>query len=624
MKMRGGWIFPVLILVVLGLGAPPTQAKPATGEKADVRILIDISGSMKKNDPENLRRPALRLLVGLLPTETRAGVWTFGQYVNMQIPLGQVDAAWKRKARNESKKIGSPGQRTNIEMALKRASEDWEGSPTLYRRSLILLTDGMVDVSRNKAKNKASRKQILNKILPRLKKMGVAVNTIALSENADHELMRKLAEATGGWYEQVNDANQLQRVFLRIFEKVGKPDAVPLKDNQFTIDDSITEATVLVFHKPGAKPTQLIPPGGKPIDAESAPDSISWHRDEGYDMLTISDPKSGEWRIRAEVDPDNRVMVVTDLKMNTTDLPSRLIHGQSLPFLTSFTDHGKRIRKKSFLNVVEATAQQRDGNGESEPRPLLDDGKGPDPKAGDGFFSMRFGGESLSSGNGELIISAKGRTFVREKRMSYEVVPPVMLEVKPGEIPNQLLLTLMPAADLVDPASVKSQVWLETAEGEQTPLDLIQDAGGVSQGNLDITTFSGARKIVVSVDAKTVAGESVEYFDAPVEVEGIMPPPAAVEPKPEPVTEPTPTPAAESPAEAVEEKRAEKPEPAVEEEEESLLMTAVWLGGGNLLLLLALGGGFWWMRRRNQQGLVSLLDEELPENLPAAEVKEAA
>ncbi|MBA1443592.1 MAG: hypothetical protein M3H12_20150 [Chromatiales bacterium] len=237
---------------------------------------------------------------------------------------------------------------------------------------------------------------------------------------------------------------------------------------------------------------------------------------------------------------------------------------------------------------------------------------------------MQFGGESLSNGSGELIISAKGRTFVREKRMSYEVVPPVTLEVKPGEIPNQLSLTLTPAADLVDPASVKSQVWLETAEGDQIPLDLKQDAGGVSQGNLDITTFSGVRKIVVSVDAKTVAGESIEYIDAPVEVEGIMPQPAVVEPKPEQVVEPAPMPVAESPAAAVEEKIAEKSEPAVEEEEESWLMTAVWVGGGNLLLLLAMGGGFWWMRRRNQQGLVSLLDEALPENLPAAEEKEAA
>ncbi|MCU7924718.1 MAG: VWA domain-containing protein, partial [Candidatus Thiodiazotropha sp. (ex Dulcina madagascariensis)] len=229
-------------------------------ERADARILIDVSGSMKKNDPKNLRRPALRLLVGLLSSQTRAGVWTFGQYVNMQIPLGQVDNAWKARARKRSKSIGSPGQFTNIEDALRRSTEDWSGPPGPYRRSVILLTDGMVDISKDRAKNTASKQRILKKILPRLKRQDVTVYTIALSKNADHELMRELAVSTDGWYEQVENADQLQKVFLRIFEKVGKPDALPLKDNKFSIDKSITEATLLVFRKPGAQPTEIVPP----------------------------------------------------------------------------------------------------------------------------------------------------------------------------------------------------------------------------------------------------------------------------------------------------------------------------------------------------------------------------
>ena len=56
----------------------------------DVRVLIDISGSMKKNDPANLRQPALRLFISLLPSDTQAGVWTFGQWVNMLIPHDSV------------------------------------------------------------------------------------------------------------------------------------------------------------------------------------------------------------------------------------------------------------------------------------------------------------------------------------------------------------------------------------------------------------------------------------------------------------------------------------------------------------------------------------------------------
>jgi hypothetical protein len=49
----------------------------ATDSKADIRVLIDVYGSMKQNDPNNLRQPALRLLTGLLPTGSKAGIWTF-------------------------------------------------------------------------------------------------------------------------------------------------------------------------------------------------------------------------------------------------------------------------------------------------------------------------------------------------------------------------------------------------------------------------------------------------------------------------------------------------------------------------------------------------------------------
>jgi len=65
------------ILFLLGLMAllSPAQAT----KNNDVRVLIDVSGSMKQNDPHKLRAPALRLLVGLLPEGSESGIWTFGQ-----------------------------------------------------------------------------------------------------------------------------------------------------------------------------------------------------------------------------------------------------------------------------------------------------------------------------------------------------------------------------------------------------------------------------------------------------------------------------------------------------------------------------------------------------------------
>ena len=51
-------------------GVVPTVM--AEEQMPDVRLLIDISGSMKQSDPENLRKPALEMMVELLPEGSRA------------------------------------------------------------------------------------------------------------------------------------------------------------------------------------------------------------------------------------------------------------------------------------------------------------------------------------------------------------------------------------------------------------------------------------------------------------------------------------------------------------------------------------------------------------------------
>lgn len=258
-----------------------------------MRILIDISGSMRQNDPDNLRRPALRMLAGLLQPDTRAGVWTFAKWVNNLVPVAEVDAAWKTRIQSLSKKINSPGQFTNIEEVLLKASADWEGAAEGEARHLILLTDGMVDVSKQADENAQSRARIIDEILPRLQSAKVRVHTIALSERADHELMKRLAGETGGWYQQVAQAEELQRAFLRMFETVGTPDALPLEDNRFTVDASISEATVLLFSKADAPPPVLFSPSGEEFTDSDLTAGVAWYRDQGYDLITIASPAKG-------------------------------------------------------------------------------------------------------------------------------------------------------------------------------------------------------------------------------------------------------------------------------------------------------------------------------------------
>lgn len=77
------------LTVVVALMLSPAYAQQGQDDSVrDIRVVVDISGSMKLNDPDNLRRPAVRLLAGLLPDGTGVGLWTFGREVNMLVPHG--------------------------------------------------------------------------------------------------------------------------------------------------------------------------------------------------------------------------------------------------------------------------------------------------------------------------------------------------------------------------------------------------------------------------------------------------------------------------------------------------------------------------------------------------------
>src|SRR5690606_74765 len=90
----------LIVLVAAAFCVPGIQAaeQPSNVAPTEVRLLVDISGSMKQNDPHNLRSPALSLVARMLPDGSRAGVWTFGRMVNALVPLAPVDGAWRERA----------------------------------------------------------------------------------------------------------------------------------------------------------------------------------------------------------------------------------------------------------------------------------------------------------------------------------------------------------------------------------------------------------------------------------------------------------------------------------------------------------------------------------------------
>ncbi|MDY6978383.1 MAG: vWA domain-containing protein [Pseudomonadota bacterium] len=453
--------YAFFLLVLLMSGSVPLRADESA--TTDLRVLIDVSGSMKQTDPENLRRPALKLLTGLMPEGTRAGVWTFGQYVNMAVPYGQVDADWKARARREAEALHSRGLYTNIETALEKAAFNWQTPDPAYDRHLLLLTDGKVDVSDKPQASDSSRRRILEELLPRLQGAGVKIHTVGLSDGVDRELLTTLSAASGGWYEEARDSEALQRLFLRLFEKAVTVQTLPLNNNRFVVDDQVEDITLLVFRRDGEPPLSVVTPGQQAWSEAEHPQAARWYAEEDYDLVTIEQPQSGEWLLQTREDPDNRVMVLTNLQLQVEPLPNHLLLQDTLKLNAWLSDRGEQINDPTFLELVDFSLHT-DNPAEGESRYSLTD-----PQA-DGRYQRQLQ-QALATGEHTLRVRASSPTFERERvhhLRVYAAPLDIDLEARPD---GDYQLQVNPVTALFQPESM--QVTLRNSAN--APLELTRE-----------------------------------------------------------------------------------------------------------------------------------------------------
>ena len=474
----------------------------------DLRIIVDISGSMKKTDPKNLRRSAVRLLAGLVPEGARAGIWNFGKEVNMSVKIGTVNDAWRKLARAQSKKISSAGLYTNIESVMRKASFDWRKADPRYKRNIIILTDGHVDISKDEKLNKESRNRILKEVLPKFEKAQVRIHTIALSDDVDESLLSTLSAYTDGLYKKANNAEDLQKIFLQMLEQSVNLDTLPIRDNKFSVDESINDMTLLVFNKDKSRPTVIISPSGKRWESSSHPSKVKWFSDEGYDLITIKNPEKGEWKIQAPTDPNNRVVVATNLKLKSNDIPSYLMLGDALNVMVHLEEDGKALTDTRLLSKFNFVLNMDTENFSDKKYPLT-------KVQGDAYrynvqLSPRF-----KEGNNELVIQAKSPTAEREIRHQFKVYT-TPAEIKVSENHGKYKIEVTPYQNIMRPNSIKVNIQLE----DQSKHSLVQHDKSWS---VDVDMKFKETVYKISIDAVGADGKPLSLsFDKKLSIEGGM------------------------------------------------------------------------------------------------------
>jgi hypothetical protein len=439
------------------------------GLQPDVRLLIDASGSMQEADPENLRVPALELMVRLLPAGARAGIWSFAAEVAVLVPHGEIDQQWRAAAVESVAGIESAGASTNIPAALAAASWDLGQMDPAYRTSIVLLTDGTVDVSESPVVNASASRSLLRRVATELGSAGIPVHTIALGDEVDWALLRSFAQITGGIAERVENADELPAIFLQTLEMVAPAARVPVADSRFRIDDSVEAFSALIFF--GGKDTRvgLLGPTGVFFQPRKSPAGVQWLRSPQYALVTVTAPQPGDWQLKVPELASARVMVNSGLRLEVGPPPSSLPAGRSAELALRLREGDRLLTDPEVLGQFGIAVEVQDPRGG---RAEIDV-SGSYPLPADGEYRVALP-PFEEPGRYRLMARVSDRTLQRELPMYVEVEATpdkATLTTRGSEVPQQDLwapLLALAAAVLVS----LLWVWLILRRRKQRRLEL--------------------------------------------------------------------------------------------------------------------------------------------------------
>lgn len=645
-----GWLLGWLLMASMA-GQALAEA-PQVPAASDVRVLVDISGSMKQTDPDNLRQPAIRLIARLLPPDSEAGIWTFGQYVNMLVKQGPVNDAWRALATQKSTAINSVALFTNIGRALEVASADLKPGKTYQNTHFILLTDGKVDIDKSPITNLKERQRVLSGILSKFKSAGAHIHTIALSEQSDRALLDRLAVETNGSYTLAKSAEDLSRAFVGVFDKAVPAEQVPLNNNRFTVDGSINEFTALIFHKPGT-PTHLKTPGGKLYDAKTIDSQVSWLAEKQYDLITVKSPQAGDWTIDAAMEKDSRVTIISDLRMLVSDVPAFFYAGDTVALQAAFYDKTRLLTDQDLLSLIDVDLTIATGDGREGTKRLSD----PTAPPKDGVFSDVIS-KLEEPGNYTVTFHADGKTFERIKTQTMTLRPPVDLELQAEstaqadahtESQGAYRINVTPRNPALVPASMKATLNIATPDGQVIQQSLVFDEHSQAWAEtIKPNHGDGTYRLSVDLQGNLSGGQALHFVSGVLQAvfplsgdttvpqlpdaatPAIVPPVVempAVEPEPEPAVSAHETAASEAPQPLVPDlsDMVETPtqDPVAAETGSKIPTWLYWVLGSVLVLALLVGGMMHLFRIKRRRVLAAANMEAAAPAATAAEVLEA-
>ncbi len=419
---------------------------------ADAVLVMDSSGSMAKNDPKRMRVPAAKMFMKLLGSEDRVALISFSDHAYPVLHLTTPSAETSARILASADSVSSKGIYTNLYAAVAKGLDMLGEENKLDQdKMLVLMSDGKMDVG-DSNEDRLLTEKLQAELLENAKSAGIRVYTIAFTEDSDTELLGQVANETGALFKVARSDNDLHEVFGAIFESAKHPDMLPIEGNEFLVDKLVEELTIIASKQDQGVRIYLQSPSGEKLEAENASSELKWFQSHLFDMITLSKPAPGAWKLLS-TGGSNRVYIVTNMALNHSNLQRRLMVGENMVLESWLEQDGNLLDKEAVLTNTRFLMEIRNPNGETTRLDLSDRGEHGDKKPADGVYATTLTFAHAGSYQVELI--AESETFQRQKMLHVQVEPPppAQAQAEPEEAPEPEVESLqkLPQQERLEP-----------------------------------------------------------------------------------------------------------------------------------------------------------------------------
>ena len=179
------------------------QRKPA-----NLVFVVDVSGSMGRENRLGMVKDALRMLVDELRPDDRVGIVCFesrGHVVLRQTWAGERDKIKIRRGIDKLRSGGSTNAEDGLRLGMQMAREMYHPNKT---NRVIMLSDGVANTG-------ATHHATLLELITEFIDMGITLSTVGVGMgNFNDVLLEKLGDKGNGHYAYVDNLDEARRIFV--------------------------------------------------------------------------------------------------------------------------------------------------------------------------------------------------------------------------------------------------------------------------------------------------------------------------------------------------------------------------------------------------------------------------